>query len=235
MGPTMARKKGYGQFCPVAKAAEVVAERWTLLVVRELLCGSRRFNELRQGVPLMSPSLLSQRLRELEDAGVVERRSSASGSGSEYHLTAAGAELRPVVLLLGSWGSRWAQSEVRREDLDPGLLMWDIRRRADQSALPNDRRTVVQFDLSGVPMNKRRWWLVFERGEVDLCLKDPGHEVDLLVSSHITTLTDVWVGHMELPRALRAESIRLEGPTRLVRSFRSWFTLSVFADTDRPE
>jgi hypothetical protein len=113
--------------------------------------------------------------------------------------------------------------------------MWDIRRRADQSALPNDRRTVVQFDLSGVPMNKRRWWLVFERGEVDLCLKDPGHEVDLLVSSHITTLTDVWVGHMELPRALRAESIRLEGPTRLVRSFRSWFTLSVFADTDRPE
>lgn len=223
----MARKKSYGQFCPVAQAAEIVAERWTPLVLRELICGSRRFNDLRKGVPLMSPSLLSQRLKELEDAGVVERVAS-EGGGPEYHLTRAGEELRPVIELLGLWGQRFVQREVRPDELDPALLMWDIRRCVDPAPLPADRRTVVRFDLGGVVPKQSRWWLVFDRGEVDVCLKNPGYEVDLYVRSHIRALVDVWLGRLDLRRAIRSEAIRLEGERAFVRGFESWFRLGTF-------
>jgi DNA-binding HxlR family transcriptional regulator len=225
----MARKKGYGQFCPVAQAAEIVAERWTPLILRELICGSRRFNDLRKGVPLMSPSLLSQRLRELEDAGVLERSPAQKGGGSEYHLTRAGQELRPVIEMLGLWGHRWVQREIRRDELDPALLMWDIRRCVDPEPLPADRRTVVQFDLDGVPHKKSRWWLVFDRGEVDLCLKSPGYDVDLQVASHIRDLVNVWLGNVDLGHAVRSKAIRLEGTRAMVHGFKSWFGLSMFA------
>ena len=225
----MAKKKSYGQFCPVAQAAEIVAERWTLLILRELVMGTRRFNDLRTGVPLMSPSLLSQRLRELEDAGVLERTPSSKGAGFEYSLTPAGQDLRPVIEMLGLWGHRWVKRELRRDELDPALLMWDIRRCVDPSALAQDRRTVVQFDLTGVPHNKSRWWLVFDRGEVDLCLKNPGHEVDLHVASHIRALVDVWMGKLELRHAVRSDAVRLEGARATVRGFKDWFRLSMFA------
>lgn len=233
----MAKTKSYGQFCPVAQAAEVIAERWTPLVLRELLCGSRRFSDLRRGVPHMSPSLLSQRLKELADAGVVARVPAKTGSGAEYVLTPAGEELRPVIELLGLWGHRWLRRDLRREELDPALLMWDVRR----CVIPMSQsapRTVVRFELRGVPHNHSRWWLVFDRGEVDLCLKDPGHEVDLTVTSHIRALVDVWLGRLALREAVRAGTVQLVGARAVARGFKDWFALGTFtrlAATTPPE
>lgn len=227
----MARKKGYGQFCPVAKAAEVVAERWTPLILRELLCGSRRFNDLRRGVPLCSPSLLSSRLSELEDAGVVHKL--RVGAGSEYVLTEAGEELRPIIEALGLWGHKHVQHEITKQDLDPTLLMWDVRRRVDPAAMPGVERTVVRFDLSGVARNKSRWWLVCDGEEVDLCLKNPGHQVDLEVRAHVRALTEVWMGHERVADALRAGTVELAGAKAHVRAFPKWFSLSLFADAPR--
>ena len=170
--------KGYGQFCPVSKAAEILNERWTILIVRELLCGSRRFNDLRRGVPLMSPSLLSHRLKELQEHGVIERRCLGSTRGGEYCLTPAGEELRPIVMFFGEWGQRWVRSQIREDDLDAGLLMWDMRRTIDAAAFPPER-TAVEFEFFDAPKAERLWWLVVHEGEVELCFDDPGFPVDL--------------------------------------------------------
>lgn len=227
----MAGKKSYGQFCPVAKAAEVVAERWTPLVLRELICGSTRFGDLKKGVPLMSPSLLSQRLKELEYAGIIERRPMATGRGSEYHLTESGEHLAPLIEGLGHWGKRWLKPEIEEGDLDPGLLMWDISRRVDASALPEQPRTTVEFHLMGVPSKFGRWWLVFERGETDLCLKDPGFEVDLYVTAPMRVAAEMWLGRRSIAQAVRSGDLTLDGPKSQINAFSRWFTLSVFAPT----
>jgi len=226
----MAAKRGYGQFCPVAKAAEIVAERWTPLVLRELLCGSRRFNDLRRGVPLMSQSTLAQRLRELEWAGIVERRASGPRGQAEYRLTPAGEELRPVIDQLGAWGYRWAQRELDARDLDAGLLMWDVQRNIRADRLPPGR-IVVQFRLYGAGRGKGLWWLVLERDAVDLCLKPPGFEVDLTVECDVRTLTLVWLGDLPMREALRNGSLRLEGPRALREGFPRWLALTPFAAT----
>ena len=176
----------------------------------------------------MSPALLSQRLRELEDAGVVERRG-GPGRNSEYRLTAAGLELKPIILSLGQWGKRWASQRLDPGEYDPSLLMWDISRNVDVDRLPGDRRTVVQFDLSGVAREMRRWWLVVFERETDLCLKDPGHEVDIYVSGPVRTLTDVWQGRLSMNQAVDSKKLELQGPRRLTASFRKALKLSVFA------
>jgi DNA-binding HxlR family transcriptional regulator len=228
--------RGYGQFCPVAKACEVVAERWTPLVLRELLCGSTRFSDLQRGVPLMSRTLLARRLRELEDAGVVESAPKARGRGREYRLTRAGEELRPVIVGLGEWGQRWAQREVDPDDLDAELLAWDMHRRLQVDRLP-EGRVVIRFDLRGVPRHQRgrsHWWLVVNRPEVDLCLKDPGFEVDLVVEADLAALTKVWMGRLSLGEGLRAGLVTLSGPRALVRAFPGWLGLSLFAGVPRP-
>jgi DNA-binding HxlR family transcriptional regulator len=228
--------KGYGQFCPVAKAAEIFAERWTPLVLRELVCGSHRFCDLHRGVPLMSRTLLAQRLVQLEDAGIVRSAARTKGRGREYFLTPAGEELRPVIEGLGEWGQRWARSEVRAEDLDPGLLMWDIRRRVNSDRLP-DRRVVVQFDFRAVPKTVRSpvtFWLILEHGNVDVCLKYPGFEVDLVVDADLVALTKAWMGDVRLADAMRSGLVRVEGPAALVRAFPGWLARSGFADVERP-
>lgn len=228
--------KGYGQFCPVAKACEIVAERWTPLVLRELLCGSVRFNELQRGVPLMSRTLLAQRLRELEDAGVVSSTPRARGRGREYRLTSAGQELRPLIDALGRWGQRWATRGLHPDDLDAELLAWDLHRRLNVDRLPL-RRVVVRFDLRGVPRGqpgRKTWWLVLKRPDVDLCLKDPGYEVDLTVGADLAALTRVWLGAEGLNDALRTGRIELDGPRDLVRAFPGWLGLSAFAGVERP-
>jgi DNA-binding HxlR family transcriptional regulator len=226
----MAGKRGYGQFCPVARAAEILAERWTPLVVRELLCGSVRFNDLQRGVPQMSSSLLSRRLKELEYAGIVERRPAKSGRGSEYRLTEAGEALRPIVEGFGFWAQRWVRDDlVAKENLDPMLLMWDIRRSVTHDGMPIARRFVVRFDYAGVPANRRRYWLVFDRDEVDLCMKDPGHEVDLAVACPVKTMVEVWLGHLTIAEARRAGGLNFDGTAADIRAFRDWFTLSLFA------
>ena len=228
---------GYGQFCPVAKAAEIFAERWTPLVLRELLAGSHRFSELQRGVPLMSRTLLARRLRELEDTGVIQRIPKSSGRGAEYYLTAAGQELQQVIERLGEWGQRWVRQEVEsQEDLDPGLLMWDIHRRLNVGRLPSGR-VVIQFDFRGVPKSCRTqklFWLILKRPEVDVCLKDPGFGVDLSVSADLSALTKAWLGDIRLTDAMRSGLVRVEGPRKLVEAFPGWLALSGFAGVERP-
>jgi len=226
--------RGYGQFCPVAKASEVLAERWTPLVVRELLCGSHRFNDLQRGVPLMSRSLLAKRMRELEQAGIVERRRSPDRRGPEYHLTPAGEELRPIIMGLGTWGQRWARSELSRDELDPRLLMWDMQRSIETEALP-EHRVVVRFRFTDVRGNLPRvTWLILEREDVDVCYRDPGFDVDLVVSGRLRTLIEVWLGDVSFAAALGAGALELMGPHGLADAFPQWLRRSAFATVERP-
>ena len=220
----------YHQFCPVAKAMELLDERWTLLVVRELLLGSRRFNELRRGVPRMSPTLLSKRLHELAAAGVVERRT--DGAEVTYELTAAGQELRPVVEALGVWGTRW-MGRLGDPDLDPKLLLWDMHRGVDREALPAGR-TVVQFHFPDVAGRAGRWWLVLTPEESDVCDEDPGYEVDVTVRIGLRRMVEIWLGDLSWSTALRSGDLRLVGPSELCRALPRWFMLSTFAGTPRP-
>jgi DNA-binding HxlR family transcriptional regulator len=218
----MARPWSYGQFCPVAQAAEIFAERWTPLILRELLLGSRRFNDLQRGVPLMPPATLSQRLKELQRSNLVERRD------GEYRLTAASRALKPIVDALGHWGNRYAWRELGSRDLDPAFLMWDVRRWMVVGELPR-RRVVILFRFPEAPSGKRSWWLVVDRGQVDLCLKPPGFEIDLTVVSDVRAMTEVWRGGLDAGRAVGAGRIRFEGSGELGRSFVKWMGLSTFA------
>lgn len=225
--------KGYGQFCPVAKAAEILNERWTLLVIRDLLGGSRRFNDLRRGVPLMSSSLLSQRLKSLERAGIVERCDRANGRGSEYHLTPAGEELHYIVMAFGEWGQRWVRSRVEELDLDAGLLMWDMRGLIDAGSFPN-HLTTIQFEYPDTARTKRFWWLVVQDGEIELCLTDPGFPVDLFILTDLGTMTQVWMGDISLREAQSREIIELQGDKDLILNMPIWLARSKFASIERP-
>ncbi len=229
----MGKMSGYGQFCPVAKASEVLAERWTPLVLRELLCGSHRFNDLRRGVPLMSRSLLAKRLKVLESAGIVERRQVPGRRNREYHLTPAGEELRPIIEGLGVWGRRWILSEVEPGDLDPSLLMWDIRRSLNEEELP-DHQVVLQFDFVDVDERQRRWWLLAGGDQADICMTHPGFEVDLYVESTLGALTGYWVGHHTWRALLADGELRLNGPRWLQRSLSTWLGRSAFAEVPSP-
>ncbi|MFE9205863.1 winged helix-turn-helix transcriptional regulator [Micromonospora sp. NPDC007230] len=220
----------YHQFCPVAKAMELLDERWTLLVIRELVSGSERFNEVRRGLPRMSPSLLSRRLHQLVRAGVVERH--VEGPDVRYVPTQAGRELRPVLEALGAWGVRWI-GELGDADLDPKLLLWDMHRHVDHGAVP-DGRTVVQFRFHDVPADLRDWWLVITAGEADVCDVDPGHEVSVTVRASLRGLVQVWLGDLSWPEALRGGAVQVAGPEALRRALPRWFTLSEFAAVPRP-
>jgi len=227
-------KDSYQQFCPVAMAADVLCRRWTMLLLRELLLGSVRFNELRRGLPRMSSALLAQRLRELEAAGIVARPRPAPGSDTrEYHLTAAGRELRPLVENMGVWGQRWVTTEATLRHLDADLLMWDVRRRVDVSAMP-DGRSTIQFIFPERPDHGRLYWLVAAKGqEVDLCTVDPGFEVDLYVTTDLRTLTEIWLGNTSLAAARKAGRLTLTGNRQLATTFDAWFALSLFAAVEK--
>ena len=220
---------GYGQFCPVAQALEVVGERWSLLIIRELLCGPYRFGELLNGVPLMSRSLLAQRLRTLEEAGIIERQA-RGGQSFAYALTPAGRELEPIVQCLGHWGQRWVRRSRDAKDIDPVLLMWDLRRNLDPARLP-EHNTVVMFWFRDAPSKRSRYWLKIERPDVDLCLTNPGFEVALTVETTLRTMAGVWMGDIDVREAMRAGEIELKGATRLARTFPHWLLLSPFAGT----
>lgn len=221
---------GYGQFCTVARAAEVLCERWTPLVVRELLCKSRRFNDLRRGVPRMSTSLLAQRLRHLEDLGVVRR--SAVGKVWEYSLTEAGEELRPIVMALGHWGARWIGSRLREEELDASLLMWDMRRFARIEEFP-PRPVIIHFKFRDARAGERAWWLVVEQGEADLCRDDPGRDLTLVVDATVRALTEVWTGERTPQEVVRSQELRVNGGTSDVENLWRWLGTSAFAPTRR--
>ncbi|WP_119301406.1 winged helix-turn-helix transcriptional regulator [Dongia deserti] len=219
---------GYGQFCPVAMAAEVVCARWTPLILRELLCGSTRFNDIRRGVPRMSPTLLSKRLKELEQAGVVETRPTAQPGIVEYHLTGAGQELRPIVMSLGTWGQRWVETQLSLKNLDPSLLMWDMRRSLNVTPI-SPRRSTIQFQFPELPSSRQRYWLVIENNLVDLCQVDPGYEVDLFVECSLRAMTMIWMGLTTVQAELDAGRLELSGDRALARSMQQWLGLSAFA------
>jgi DNA-binding HxlR family transcriptional regulator len=214
----------YGQFCPIAKAAEIVAERWTPLVIHELLAGSTHFNDIRRGVPLMSQTLLSARLKELERGGVVLRHKTGK-RGREWHLTEAGRALAPLVQQLGEWGLQYAQDPLEEGDLDVTVLVWNIRRRVDPSVFP-ERRVTVCFEFTEVPKNKAQWWVVNDRDTVDLCPKDPGFPVDLYVTTDIRTMIDIWFGKLGWDAAVGSSRVEVIGPRDLRDRLRSWLLLS---------
>jgi DNA-binding HxlR family transcriptional regulator len=218
--------RGYGQFCPVALGAEVFAERWTPLILRELLAGSHRFGELQRGLPHIPRALLVQRLRSLERAGLVERRPVRSGRGWEYHLSPAGVSFGPVVEALGHWGYQWAAEQLQPDNLDAGLLMWFLRRRVRVERLP-DERVTVQFEFPEA--DKRCFWLVLHRPEVDLCLADPGFGTDLCVTSDVRTFTGVFLGHLSIANAVDDGTVTMVGRGELRRAFSGWIGLSPFA------
>jgi DNA-binding HxlR family transcriptional regulator len=220
----------YGQFCPMAKAMDVLDERWTLLIVREMLLGSRHFNDLRRGVPKMSPALLSKRLKSLTRAGVIER-SDADGRTS-YTLTPCGQELAGVVQALMEWGTRWV-GELGEEDLDPHLLMWDIRRSVPIDAWPR-ARTVVAFHLSGVAPKASRWWLVVADGQADMCDFDPGYDVTVTVDSSLRTLTEIWRGDASWSHCLMDGSVTVSGSADARREVPAWLGQSMAAAIPRP-
>ncbi len=218
----------YKQFCPVAMAAEILCSRWTVVLLRELIAGSTRFNDLRRGLPKMSPSLLSQRLKELEAAGILARTPVRGDAGAfDYRLTDAGLDLRPVVEAMGLWGQRWIETRSSLRNLDPSLLMWDMRRNLDPRPLPA-RRTVIQFLYPELPSAHRRWWLVVEpRGEVDLCSADPGFDVDLYISTDLKTMTTIWMGLSTVKQ--EAARIELVGDRTIAATMQTWLGLSPFA------
>lgn len=221
---------GYGQFCPVAKAMELLDERWTMLVVREMLLGSRHFNDLRRGVPKMSPALLSKRLKSLTRAGVVER---ADVDGrTTYTLTECGQELAEVVDALGAWGLRWI-SQLGEQDLDPHLLMWDMRRTIPIAEWPRQRATLA-FRLTGVASKAARWWLVVADGKADVCDFDPGYEVAGSVETSLRTLTQIWRGDVSWQQALLDGSVAVSGPAQVRRAVPKWIGQSLLSAVPRP-
>jgi DNA-binding HxlR family transcriptional regulator len=203
----------------VAKTSELLSERWMPLILRELMVGSHRFGEIRNGIPTISTAMLSKRLRQLEIAGVVDK--TPTGHGADYTLTEAGWELYPIIEAMGVWGQRWARSEYGPDELDPSLLMWDVRRMIQPAGLA-DGQTVVAFAFRRAPAGKGHFWLVVD-DTIDLCLVDPGHEVDLWVYADLKALTQVWMGDQTMRQAIGDGTIELVGRRALARRFPDWF------------
>lgn len=233
-------QRSYGQFCPVAMAAEILCTRWTVVLLREMVAGSTRFNDLRRGVPRMSPALLVQRLRDLEDHGVVRRVAGRDSGVMEYHLTPAGQELETLVGAMGHWGQRWVTSELSLQQLDASLLMWDMRRHLDLEPMPR-RRSVIQFLYAEQAPVDRSWWLIVEPdagphagkagAPVDLCSVEPGFDVDLYVACDLKTMTAIWMGVDTVRAALDSQRMHLTGDAELASNMQSWLGLSPFAKT----
>ena len=220
----------YGQYCPVARAAEILADRWTVLIIRELLADVNHFNELERGLPHMSRTLLAERLRRLQQVGVLERRGASRGKQTEYRLTSAGRDLQTIIDQFGGWGARWAFGDPRPNELDPVVLLWWMRRRVCIEAI-GKRRLVIQFDFGGGP--RQSYWLLIESADVSVCLRNPGFDVDVTVSAHIVAFYRVWLGRVSLFKALQRREVRLDGTSADVQAFSGWFTCSPMADTVR--
>ena len=220
--------KEYGQFCPVAKATEIIGEKWTVLILRELILGSTRFSELQRALSRISPTLLSRRLKMLEQKGLVMRKSLPGQRSAEYHLTACGRELQPLIEHLAVWGMRWARGQMSDSELDVEFLMWDLQRRLQTDRLPGGE-TVLCFSFDELEKYKT-WWLLVSDGEVDLCTENPGREVDLYINSKVRTLVEIWHGDLDLGRALRENLVRVHGNVHLARTIPEWLGICLYAD-----
>ncbi len=227
--------KGYGQFCPVAKAAELFCEKWTPLIIRDLACGATRFSELQRGVPLMSPTLLSRRLKQLEAEGILERRPGAGGKTATYHLTTAGREFVPVIEALGVWGQRWSRRQLAEGEIDLSLLVWALERSVDGAAF-GPERTVVRLEFTDQSPAKRLWWFVNERGSVELCLEEPGFGTDLYLTCTLPDMIYLVRGDLPLPRAISSGRLDVHGDSARRVKLKAWLNLSPLAsiDSQRP-
>ncbi len=215
--------KAYGQFCPLAQATQILCERWTLIILREMIAGSTRFSDLKKGVPLMSPSLLSTRLKQLVKAGVVEQQ-----DNKKYTLTQAGLEIQPMIELLGAWGHRWARSKLGEDDLDVSLLMWDMRRTINPDVFPK-QRVVVQFEYFDAPTGNKEWWLISENGEIDLCHDDKGHEIDIIIQCSLATMTAVWTCQEKFNDMVNSKKIKVMGNPQLTKNLQDWICSSLLS------
>jgi DNA-binding HxlR family transcriptional regulator len=226
---------GYNQFCPIAKASEIFANRWTPLIMRELMADIRSFNDIHRGVPLISRAVLVARLRELEGHGIIERRARVDGSGHEYWLTPAGNAFRSVVSELGQWGLMHARDRIKPTDLDPTVLLWGFRKRAILSAVPNGR-VVLRFEFSGVPASRTKFrilWLVLERSGADVCVKDPGYPIDVVFRGNIADFVKVYLGHASW-RDINGKAISVEGDRTLAKQAPAWIRLDKVVGRDFP-
>ncbi|MDN5850864.1 MAG: helix-turn-helix transcriptional regulator, partial [Nitrococcus sp.] len=213
--------KSYGQFCPVAKAAEVFCERWTPLILRDLAGGAMRFSQLQRGISLASPTLLSRRLKQLEAEGVVERRRSESGRSWTYHLTPAGEEFAPIIEALGLWGQRWTRRELAEHEVDLGLLLWAMEAGARPDAFDN-RRALVQMELTDQPESTRHWWFLNEGGRCELCVKEPDLDVELYLVSTLRDMIYIWRGDLSLGKAMESERLVVHGIAQARRALPRW-------------
>lgn len=220
----MQEHNGYGQYCPLSMAAEILCNRWTVLVLRQLLEGSTGFNEIRRGVPLISRTILAQRLKEFEAYGLVSRGSEGAGKPVVYRLTQAGMALGGVVRAIATWGQEWIEVEPSLADVDTDFLMWDIRRNVRRlPSLPD--RFVVRFHFPDAPEGKRLHWLVFERRDVDLCYIDPGFEVDVQIEAPLKTMVRIWIGSQGLSGAIASGEIQIDGPRKFTSNVADWLGL----------
>ena len=220
----------YQQFCPVSMAAEVLCSRWTIPLLRELIAGSTRFNDLRRDLPRMSPALLSKRLKELESAGIVQRVALGAKSDiQEYQLTASGRDLQGLVDAFGNWGQKWVETNASLGNLDVNLLMWDMRRNIRTEPMPR-QRCIILFSFSELPSARRKWWLVVNPGmDVDLCSVDPGFDVDLYVNVDLETMTSIWLGYEKVSIAKKQQRMRITGNRAIEQAIEQWLGLSPFA------
>jgi len=221
----------YGQFCPVAKATELVGEKWMLLILRELLLGTHRYSDFQRALSRISPSLLTKRLKQLEGAGIIVRKAQQGRKGHDYFLTPAGKELAPIVEHLATWGMRWARGQLSDDELDVEFLMWDIQRRLQTDMLP-DGETIFCFIFDDLTKFKS-WWLVVRDGEVDLCTENPGLDVDLYISTTLRNLVEIWEGDIEIKAAQRKQLIKTQGNKQLAKTMSDWLGISLYADVRR--
>jgi DNA-binding HxlR family transcriptional regulator len=224
-------RHGYGQYCPLALAAELLCERWTLLVASRLIDGCSQFNEIHRGVPRISPTLLSKRLQQLERAGLITRSTARRGSPRTYSLTQAGRELEPIIEMLAVWGQQWAR-DMTNDDLDPAFLVWSMHLNMNAARMPQ-RRTVLEFEFTGAPRDLRRFWLVCENGVIDMCIKHPGYDIDLHIDADLRLFIEAWRGIRDLRREIHAHRIRVTGPSDLRRQFPHWLKLNSLAQYPR--
>ncbi len=223
--------KGYGQFCPVAKATELIGEKWTLLILRELLLGTTRFNGFQRAMSRMSPTLLAKRLRHLEECGIIIRKKLSGQKGYEYRLTAAGKELSPLIEVVAVWGMRWARGQLTHDELDVEFLMQELQRRLQTGHLP-DGETVICLIFNELTKHKT-WWLLVDGDVVDLCTEDPGKDVDLYINSSVRTMIEVWEGDVDMRTALRNGSVKAHGLRHLIRTMPEWFGVCLYKDVRR--
>lgn len=221
----------YGQFCPIAKANEILGEKWTFLIVRELVMGGRRFSELQRGLGDISPALLTKRLKTLEDDGLVARRRIPGQRGHEYWPTQACTELTPVLVALGQWGLQWARHNVLDSDLDPELLMLYLERSVDPGKLVGES-SVIRFKFNDLDRHKD-YWLLVQAQNVDLCITDPGRDVDVYFCSTLRVMHDCWMGDRTFREAMRTGDLLAEGEPALLRNVTEWLRPSIFAEAPR--